>query len=793
VALAAALGGTMAPAALDRAEAKTAADCPWVGSTDPIPDRVNQVMAVLTEDQKLQILHGNNNASPYIGNITGIPEICLPDIGLEDGPHGVGDGLDGATQMPSGNTSGSTFDPDLEQQYGSAIGAEFAGKGAQIALGPTVNIVRDPRWGRSFESFGEDPYLNGVMATADVKGLQSQGVMASVKHAAAYNIEHPAGSVTVDERTLQEIYLPAFQMAVEDAAPGTIMCGYSTVNTVPACQSPQVLQQPLYDQTGPSAFGGFVLSDWGGTHSTEDSVKAGLSMEMPNGYFYADLLKQALAAGTVTEDQLDTMVRRVLTQFFTFGIFDKTPSGSTGAVVTTPDHVAVARKGAEEGIVMLKNDGLLPLSTDTTKSIAVLGVDGGAGVQSIGGGSATVRSSDTVWPITGLQNRVQGTGTTVTYNDGTDVGAATDLARDSDVAIVFASDNYGNEEHDSADLDLPDNQNDLIAQVAAANPRTIVVLDDNSAINMPWLNDVAGVFEAFYPGQQIGTAVAELLFGDVNPSGKLPVTFPKSLADVPAHTTAQWPGENDEIQYSEKLDVGYRWYDAQNIEPLFPFGYGLSYTTFGYGNLSVGAWNGSSAQVTATVTNTGQRTGTDVAQLYVSHPAAAGEPPRQLRGFQRVTLDPGQSKTVTFTLSARDLSHWDTDAGDWATTAGTYQVSVGDSSRDLPLTGDLPLTAAASRKATALAATGTQTADGTLGMAAAVGMSSPRDKALTWTYPKAGKEVTYRAQGLPPGLTMDGHGTVTGAGTRRGTYTVTVTAHDTKGRHGTATFLWTVT
>jgi beta-glucosidase len=757
-------------------------NCPWVGSTAPVATRVAQVMAQLTQAQKISLLHGNGNASPYIGNISGIPSLCIPNIGLQDGPAGVGDGLGGVTQMPSGNSSAATFDPALEQRYGSAVGAEFAGKGVNVALGPTLNIVRDPRWGRAFETFGEDPYLSGQLAAADIRGIQSEGVLAEAKHAAVYNIEHPAGTVIVDDRTMQEIYLPAFQAAIQQSAPAAVMCAYSVVNNVPACQHPYLLNTALYQQAG---FGGFVTSDWGGTHSTVESANAGLTVEMPNGYFYADFLAQAVAAGQVSQATLDTMVSRVLTQLFTFGLFDKAPSGSTGATVTTSAHVQVALQGAEEGTVLLKNNGQLPLSTSTTHSIAVLGVDGGAGVQTIGGGSATVTSSGTVWPLTGIQNRVAGTGTTVQYNDGSNLSQATALAQSSDVAIVFASDNYGNEEHDSATLDLPGTQNQLISSVAAVNPRTIVVLDDNSAINMPWRDQVAGIFEAFYPGQQIGTAVAALLFGDVNPSGKLPVTFPQSIADVPANTAAQWPGTNGQVTYSEGLDVGYRWYDAKNITPMFPFGYGLSYTTFGFGNLHVGAMSGGSAPVSATLTNTGSRAGTDVVQLYVGDPASSGEPPHQLRGFQRVTLNPGQSQTVDFTVSAHDLASWNTTGNQWTTPAGAYQILVGDSSRNLPLTGSLPV-------ATTMTANAVSTA-GDLAVANPHGMSSPVHAAVRWTFAAPAAGVTYTATGLPPGLSISPAGVISGAATAAGSYTVTVTARNPAGASGGATFVWTTT
>jgi beta-glucosidase len=664
--------------------------CPWVNSTAPVATRVSQLMAQMTLQQKVAMLHGTE-VPDYIGQIAGIPALCIPNLNLQDGPAGVGDGLGGVTQMPSGLVSAATFDTAYENQYGSAVGAEFAGKGVNVALGPTINIVRDPRWGRSFETFGEDPYLSGKMGAADVTGIQSQGVMAEIKHAAAYNIEQPAGTIIVSPRTLQEIYLPAFQTAIEKGGAAAVMCGYSNVNNVPSCQNPAILNGPLYQQAG---FTGFVNSDWGGAHSTVDSANAGMTVEMPGGYYYGDFLVQAVQAGQVSQATLDTMVTRVLTQMFDFGMFNKAPSGSNTAIVSAAGHLQVALQGDEEGTVLLKNNGILPLSTSTVSSIAAIGVDAGPGTQTIGGGSGTVTSTGTYTPTFGLQERLAGTGVTVNYNEGTDQAAAVALAKSSSVAVVFASDNYGHEEADNTSLNLPNNQDALISAVAAANPHTIVVLNDNSAILMPWLNQVAGVFEGFYDGQQWGEAIAALLFGDVNPSGKLPITFPTSLSALPANTAAQWPGTNGQVQYSEGLDVGYRWYDANNVTPLFPFGYGLSYTTFGFSNVQVGAMSNNQATVTATVTNTGSRAGTDVAQLYVADPAAAGEPPHQLKGFQRVTLNPGASGTVTFTVAAHDLASWNTTTNSWIAAAGNYQILIGDSSRNLPLTGNLSLASA---------------------------------------------------------------------------------------------------
>ncbi|MFE2347150.1 discoidin domain-containing protein [Kitasatospora cineracea] len=662
--------------------------CPWLNRPDvPVATRVAQLMGAMTQEQKDKMLYGDGS-DVYIGQIAGQPELCIPDLNLEDGPSGVGDGLGGVTQFPDGEVSAATFDPDYVHEFGVAVGQEFAGKGVHVSLGPTINMVRDPRWGRAYETFGEDPYLSGQIASADVQGMQSQGVMAEVKHVAAYNVEQPSapGNEIVDARTLQEIYLPAFQTAIEKGGAAALMCGYSMVNGEYSCQNPALENVAMYQQAG---FQGFITSDWGGIHSTVPSANAGETVEMPfNGFFAAPLL-QAVADGRVSQATFDTMVSRVLTQMFRFGLFDKAPSGSKTAIVATPAHRAVALRGAEEGTVLLKNNGLLPLDAGAGRSIAVIGTQAGPGTLTSGGGSGNATSSGTYTPLYGLQQRTAGTGTTVAYDDGTDQAAAVALARSSNVAIVFAADDYGHETADTATLDLPGNQDALISAVAAANPNTIVVLSDNSAVMMPWLNQVAGVFEGFYQGQEFGEAIAALLFGDVNPSGHLPITFPAALSQVPANTPAQWPGTGGTVQYSEGLKIGYRWYDSNNLTPLFPFGHGLSYTTFAFSGLQVGPLSGGRATVTATVTNTGSRAGTEVAQLYVGAPADTGEPPHQLKGFQRITLAPGASGTVSFTVTAHDLAHWDTGSGNWTATAGSYQILVGDSSRHLPLTGSL--------------------------------------------------------------------------------------------------------
>src|SRR5262245_57649565 len=392
--------------------------CPWVGSTAPIPQRVSELLAKMTVAQKVSLLTGASG-SRYAGFVPAIGSLCVPALHMEDGPAGVGDGMTGVTQLPAPVDVAATWDTSAEQTYGHLIGAEQAAKGTNVDLGPTINIVRDPRWGRAFESIGEDPYLNGVLGAANIRGVQSTGVMAQVKHIAAYNQETnrntPSDNVIVDQRTLQEIYLPAFAQSVGSGAASSVMCAYSTINGTYACQNPTILNNALRGQDG---FGGFVTSDWGGTHATAASANAGLDQDMPgNDGFYGSALAGAVSSGAVPKATLDNMARRILTELFAFGVFDRAPLGSPAQPATSAAHVTSARNLAEEGTVLLKNAGnVLPLAT-ATQSIAVIGADASTSVQSAGGGSAAVNSGGTVSPLTGITNRA-GTGVTVTYNNG---------------------------------------------------------------------------------------------------------------------------------------------------------------------------------------------------------------------------------------------------------------------------------------------------------------------------------------------------------------------------------------
>ncbi|RAJ42709.1 beta-glucosidase [Kitasatospora sp. SolWspMP-SS2h] len=924
-----AAAGSVAPAAAAPPAAVGGA-CPWVGSTVPVADRVAQLVGAMSQAQKLSVVAGTGS-SAYAGVVPAIPSLCVSELDLEDGPSGVGEGLGGVTQLPAAVSAAATWDTAAEQDYGAVVGAEQAGKGSEVDLGPTVNLVRDPRFGRAFETMGEDPYLAGKLGAAEIRGVQGQGVMAQVKHIAVYNQEThrntDSDNAIVDERTLQELYLPAFQTATQQGAASSAMCSYSRINDAYACQNAHLLSTVLRDQFG---FKGFVTSDWWATHATAESADAGMDMEMPGADHYGSALAAALADGSVSQATLNTMVGRIFTEMFAFGLFDRTPTGSTGAAVSTPGHVATGARIAQEGTVLLKNaGGVLPLGTGGGSSIAVLG-----NWQNSGGGSASVNASSVVSPQQGIASRA-GSGVTVQYAQGSrtgstlavvptgvltpsagggtgltgqfynntdlsgtpvrtansttleadwnggspgagvnatnwsarwtgtlkapatgvytfattsddgsrlilngrklidqwadqapatrsasvtltagqsvpievdyydrsggsrlslawtpanytdsDLAAAVALARNSTTAVVFAKTDEA-EGSDLPDIELPGDQNQLIADVAAVNPRTIVVLNTGSAVTMPWLGSVSAVLEGWYAGQSEGTAIAGLLFGDANPSGKLPVSFPANLTDVPAGTAAQWPGQNNEVHYSEGLAMGYRWYQSKGIAPLFPFGYGLSYTTFGFSGLSVSGPDAhGDSTVTATVTNTGTRAGADVAQLYVKAPASAGEPSRQLKGFVRVDLQPGASKQVSFPLGLRDLSYWSTAAGRWTADTGTYGVLVGDTSDGPQLTGSLNVTSTATGN--------TVTVDGPAGMSSPVGV--PAALTVHASDSAAGQSLAYAATGLPAGLSVDAStGVVSGTATSAGTSTVTVTATDGTGAKGSTTFVWTTT
>src|SRR5580700_6687874 len=757
-------------------------------------------MSQMSLADKITMVEGHGTSNPYVFYTPAIPALCIPAVGLEDGPAGVADGLTGVTQLPAGVALAATWDPSLAEQYGQVIGAEEYGKGASANLGPTVNIDRDPRWGRSFEALSEDPFLNAGLDVPEIGGVQSQDVESQVKHLAVYNQETyrntPADNVIIDPRTEHEIYLPSFYAAVKSGS-ASVMCSFSMINGDFACNNSNLETTILREQWG---FPGFVMSDYGALHSTQGAVQ-GTDQEQPFNTYYGTALQTAVQNGTIPVSVLNTMVQRVFTEMFRFNLFSQPRTGTPTDTVTTPAHVALATSVAEAGTTLLKNGGgVLPLSS--SGSIAVAGPAADASPVYAGGGSAYVIPSGTVSPLAGIK-AAAGSGTSVAYSQGLPVdtalpaipssnlspayaptpfggsytgtltapetgtyvlaitnpcgcytstylsldgkqiidnpstppvhtysvavsltkgqtytlaisgdssqllwgtpsalapgiNAAVTAAKSASVAVVVVSDDTQSEATDRPSLNLPSAQDELIEAVAAANPHTVVVINAGAPVAMPWLNQVAAVVDAWYPGQSSGTALASVLFGDTDPSGHLPVTFPTSLSQVPASTTAQFPGNGTDVLYSEGLDVGYRWYDAKDITPMFPFGFGLSYTQFAFSHLSVSpAFKDGTKEVrvSATVTNVGRRVGSDVAQLYLADPAGSGEPPRQLAGFQRVSLAPGAKAKVSFTVTPQEMSWWDDTANGWTQTAGTYGVYVGDSSAlaGLPLRGSFTI------------------------------------------------------------------------------------------------------
>jgi beta-glucosidase len=788
--------------------------CRWIGSTAPIATRVQQVLATMDRSEEVTLLSGDGT-SGYIGQVPAIPKLCIPAINMEDGPDGVGDGKGGVTAFPDGESAAATWDPALIDQEGAAIGAEFAGKGVNVSLGPTTNLVRDPRWGRTYETYGEDPYLAGQITAAEVEGLQSRGVMAMVKHVAAYDQEqYPNGdnNETVSQKALEELYLAPFQAAIDKSAPAAFMCSYARVNNAGSCQNADMLQDGLDTQADS---GGFVTSDWGAAGSVVADAEAGMDVAMP--FSTASGVAAALAAGQLSQATVNAVVGRILTQMFAFGMFDNPRHGSLSATVTSAAHQQTALKLGEEGTVLLKNNGLLPVNPKMTGTIAVIGTDGGAAVELAGGGSGTVISSKTVWPVTGIQDEV-GPKVKVTYTAGdddgtTDIPKAVAAAKAATAAIIYVNSPEG-EESDLKSLDLSSADETMIKKVAAVNRNTIVVINSGSPVIMPWLKDVAGVFENWYGGGETGAAEAALIFGKVDPSGKLPVTFPASLSQVPAHTTAQWPGTKSGVNYSEGVDIGYRWYHSRKITPAFAFGFGLTYTRFAFSGLSVGAFNSDgNATVTARITNTGRVAGADVAQLYVGDPAASDDPSEQLKGFHRVTLKPGQTATVSFPLTIHDLASWSAGSSAWKAQAGTYSIKVGDASNHLPLTGSTRLAhtltgqvaagaagAGVSLANTAVSANVTPNSGvpgaETVGVVNPYGYSSPKGTAVSFTMQavesNGSQALAFTATGMPPGIKIASNGTISGSGSKLGTWTVTVTATDREGVSGTATFVWSV-
>lgn len=658
---------------------------PWMNTSLPPMKRAELLVHAMTLDEKIEQIHmADIKSRPR--EVPGIERLGIATFKVTNGPAGAGPGdtqiAVPATALPSALALSATWDPKLAALFGEIAGKETAARGEHLIEAPGVNIIRVPQNGRNFEYFGEDPYLSGQMSVPEIEAIQKQGVIAEVKHYAANSQETDRKTVNeiIDERTLREIYLPAFEVSVKQGDAGAVMCAYPSVNGQFNCENTHLLKDILRGEWG---FQGFVQSDYTATHSTIPAALAGLDLEMKHDSFYDADMKAAIVAGKLPESVVDTMLLRRYSEMFRLGIFDR--SYSVTPIPARQDG-AIAREIAEQAAVLLKNgDHLLPLEAAKIHSIAVIGPYAGA-AHTGGGGSSAVAPIYTVSPVEGIEKLV-GANIAVKYADGTKITEAATLAESVDIAIVMAG-NKDREGGDRKNLSLPGNQDDLISAVAAANSHTIVVLKTGGPVLMPWLSKVQAVLEAWYPGEEDGNAVADLLFGVTNPSGKLTVTFPKAEVDLPAHTPEQYPGVNGTALYSEGLRVGYRWYDAQKIEPLFPFGFGLSYTSFALSHLQVSRPDKEGyVTVSLEVANTGSIAGSEVVQVYVGVPNIAGEPPHQLKGFDKVRLEPHQAKHVSVTLDSRAFSSWDTAAKRWRLVPGRHQIMVGESSRDLPLQG----------------------------------------------------------------------------------------------------------
>ena len=690
--------------------ASSTASCPWVGSTASPATKASQVLSRLTLGEKVQLVSGAGTSGPSAGLIKGVPRLCIPDLVLNDATAGLGNRQTGTTAFPDGIGQAATWDSSLQTSQGRALGLEAVAKGVDVIFGPGVNLARNPLNGRGFEYAGEDPLLAGNTAAALVRGIQSQHVIATVKHLALNDQEVNRTTVSSDasERVAAELYLPPFEAAVRAGA-GAAMCAYNRVSSSYACQDKSLLDGVLKGRFG---FTGFVVSDFTATHSTA-AANTGMDMEMPTARYYGSALTKAVQSGAVPVSRLNDMVKRVLVSMFRVGVVDHPPRVAADTA-TTATSISVATRVAQQGAVLLRNTGVLPLGS-SVRRIAVIGdaaSQDGAKRASQGYGSAHVPqfgySDHVTAPLAAISSRAGRAGATVSYDDGTNLTRAGLVAGGADVAIVFVND-VNNEGLDRPDLKPHSgscstsggsdctyssvDQDQLVRAVAAANPHTVVVVQSGGPVEMPWASRVAGIVEAWLPGQVDGAALAPLLWGDVNFSGKLPVTFPVAQQDGPLRTAAQYPGVKDSkgvphAVYSEGLLVGYRWYDAKKIRPLYPFGYGLSYTSFHYARLRMVP---TSAGVTmqVTLTNTGARAGAEVVQVYVSAPSAAGEPPKSLAGYVKLTLQAGETRTVSIPVLNRAFAVWSSSRHAWTSVSGCWVVRAGGGSSSLPLIGKL--------------------------------------------------------------------------------------------------------
>ncbi len=680
---------------------------------------VKKLVNELTLEEKASLCSGAD-----FWHTKAIDRLNIPAAMVSDGPHGIRKQESLADHMgvaesikaigfPTASAMACSFDRDLLHKVGDALGEECVAEDLAVLLGPGINMKRSPICGRNFEYYSEDPVVAGELGAAFVNGVQEHGVGTSLKHFAANNQEWRRMSISaeIDERTLREIYLAAFETVVKKAQPWTIMCSYNRINGVYSCENDWLLNKVLRDEWG---FEGLVMTDWGAMDERVPSLKAGLDLEMPDCHGETDkLIVKAVQSGELEESVLDTAVERILTMVdkYLTARKDIDPASMVHPLPSSAErgydvaaHHALARTTAEQSAVLLKNEDILPLQKD--KKIAFIGEF--AKVPRIqGGGSSHINN-------TSIESALDAAGDSVSYAQGFHIDEETTdetllqeaitLAKESDVAVIFAGlpDSFESEGFDRTHLNMPANQNELIARISEVQPNVVVVLHSGSPIAMPWLDKVAGVLQMYLAGQASGGAAVNLLFGDATPCGKLAETFPLRLEDNPSYLN--FPGNREKVCYQEGVFIGYRYYDKKKMDVLFPFGYGLSYTDFTYSNMKVTV-NGKNAAdvdviketdeivVSADITNTGNCDGAEIVQLYIKNPVVYEiRPEKELRDFAKVFLKAGETKTVTFTLNARAFSYYETRIHDWYAESGDYEILLASSSRDIRLQDTVSIT-----------------------------------------------------------------------------------------------------
>jgi beta-glucosidase len=691
--------------------------------------KITQLIKKMTLEEKVNMIHASSSFTSG-----GVKRLGIPELTTSDGPHGVrvehGRGWDvipnvddAGTYLPTGNTLAATWNPKLGYAFGSVLGSEAKYRGKDVILGPGINIIRSPLNGRNFEYLSEDPYLISQMAVGYIKGVQDQGISACVKHFAANNEEVDRGTVDVQmsERALREIYLPGFKAAITIGGANTIMGSYNKFRGQYATENAYLINKILKGEWG---FKGILMSDWGAVHNTMEALQNGTDLEMgtdlnmlPNPnyhkFFMGDTVITLVKSGKVPVSLIDDKVRRLLRIMYKTHMLGGTTR--TPGAYNTAEHQQTALKIAEEGIVLLKNENqVLPLKKSTVKSIAVIGENTDR-ENAFGGGSSQVKAKYEITPLHGLRNLL-GNAVDIQYAQGYKIGKdavadpqliqqAVKAATKTDAAIIFCGWTHGYDYNkwdgnafdaegvDKPNMNMPFGQDELIKAVLKANPKTVVVLMGGGPIDMSqWVNQSKAIIEGWYPGMEGGNALAKIIFGEVNPSGKLPMTFPKKLEESPAHKLGEFPGVNGTVHYNEGIFVGYRYFDTYQIEPQFAFGHGLSYTTFQYDKLNVQKGTGKQAIVKLTVKNTGKVAGAEVVQIYVKQAKPSVErPDKELKAFKKVFLQPGESKEVSIALNQDAFSYYDDKKNSWVADAGQYEILAGSSSRDIRVRKNLKL------------------------------------------------------------------------------------------------------